>query len=124
MFCFISFSFIHIIFFYFISLKKRNLPYLMFLLSMYSISSHVSFVGVSAGVDQGLSLVSAKHQFDTYQMFAVHSFTGIAGAAHPTLFKQCFDTFLEDDTYVLVLHHTQDRHCLWRDVRPLWSRFA
>ena len=71
----------------------------------YCISSLLSFVGVSAGVDQALSLVSVKSTVRELDNFDIHSFTAVAGAYHPTLYEMCFDTFIADDTYVIVLHH-------------------
>ena len=90
----------------------------------YSVSTSLCFVGVSAGVDQALSLVSVKTTMDELEKFDSHSFTAVAGAYHPTLYEICFDTFIADDTYVIVLHHTTDRFCAWRDVKPLWSELG
>ena len=90
----------------------------------YCISSLLSFVGVSAGVDQALSLVSCKSTSRELDLFRIHSFTAVAGAYHPTLYEHSFATFLAHDTYVIVLHHKIDKYCGWQDLRPLWAEFA
>ena len=102
----------------------RFLKVVEYLETNYSISTLLSIVGVSAGVDQALSLVSATSTIDERGKFDIHSFTAVAGAYHPTLYEQCFDIFLADDTYVISSHDVQDRFCAWKGMKPLGSQFA
>ena len=94
-----------------------------YLYERYHISTRLSFVSVSAGVDQALSLISYKRLCSDLHLFTIHCLTAVAGAHHPTLHENSLPVLLGNDTFVIVLHHTRDRFCGWHEVSPFWRRF-
>ena len=93
-----------------------------YLYQYHHISTRLSFVGVSAGVDQALSLISFKRWSTDYHLFSIHCLTAVAGAYHPNLYEDSLPVLLSNDTFVIVLHHSRDKYCGWQEVSPFWRR--
>jgi hypothetical protein len=95
------------------------------LVRKYAASPKVSMIGVSAGVDQALSLVTSQAVFSGPHASArVEYFVAVAGAYNEHLLNTSSAVFLSQNTYVIVVHHEMDKLCSWREVESSWKNLA
>ena len=78
---------------------------------------HLSFIGISAGVDRILAVackVPALHP-----SFRIVMFVAIAGAFHSTLYSDTREVFGKHRAKIIVIHHVDDKLCAYPKVLSL-----
>ena len=80
----------------------------------------LSFIGMSAGVDQALSILFGNPQSMPCQL---EYFVAVCGAWHPSLYDLTAQILIDHDVYIIVQHHKDDRLCPWPMVGDFWERF-
>ena len=80
----------------------------------------LSFISMSAGVDQALSIVIGNPNIIPCQ---IDYFVAVCGAWHPDLYNLAAPIFIEGNVYVIVQHHVDDKLCPWPKVEAFWENF-
>ena len=80
----------------------------------------LSFISMSAGVDQALSILIGNPRT---LPFAVDYFVAVCGAWHPELYNLVEPIFIAGNVYVIVQHHGEDKLCPWPKVGEFWHHF-
>ena len=80
----------------------------------------LSFISMSAGVDQALSILIGNPQTMSCQ---IEYFVAVCGAWHPALYEAAAPIFISENAYVIVLHHVDDKLCPWAQVGEFWENF-
>ena len=68
----------------------------------------LSFISMSAGVDQALSILIGNPKTMPCE---IDYFVAVCGAWHPALYDLAAPIFISDNVYVIVQHHVEDRLC-------------
>ena len=89
----------------------------------YGLCSTVSFIGISAGVDTVLSLVSSINDDSRTRggEIQVRQVVLIAGVYHPEVFPKAWKILRRDGAGILVHHHEKDRLCPWPPAERFWE---
>ena len=92
-------------------------------LAGYRLRKEVSFIGISAGVDTVLSLVSNLDEDPRTRRegIRVQQVVLVAGVLHPTVFPAAWEILRQENAGVLVHHHEKDRLCPWEPAKRFWE---
>ena len=94
---------------------------LVHFLTERGLSKDVSFIGVSAGVDTVLSLVSEQTDLARGGGLRIQQVVLIAGVYHPTVFPAAWQVLQRENAGVLVHHHEKDKLCPWGPAKQFWA---
>ena len=86
------------------------------------INPDLSLIGVSAGVDQIMTLASEFGHFSEPSKPRLAFLVPIAGAYHPTIFPLAAEVIREHGTHVLVHSHRDDECCPWEKLDDYWNK--
>ena len=80
----------------------------------------LSFIAMSAGVDQALSILIGNPETIPFE---IDYFVAVCGAWHPALYNLAAPIFIAGNVYVIVQHHGEDKLCPWPKVGDFWHSF-
>ena len=80
----------------------------------------LSFISMSAGVDQALSILIGNPKTIPCE---IDYFVAVCGAWHPALYNLAAPIFIAGNVYVIVQHHGEDKLCPWPKVGEFWQNF-
>ena len=80
----------------------------------------LSFISMSAGVDQALSILIGNPETIPFE---IDYFVAVCGAWHPGLYDLAAPILIAANAYIIVQHHAEDKLCPWPKVGDFWHSF-
>ena len=93
------------------------------LVQQYEVNPCALLTGLSAGVDQVLSIVMWKNRFCFMSPIRIHFLARAAGAFHPSLYAKALSTLSDDQSFVFFLQNKYEVLCSWDQLSPALGQF-